>query len=385
MSLEQLLEEDIIRFLEGETTNGPQEKGPRQPEFLLHRDWEKIIQQHLKRNNIEAAVRLFNELKQQYNNVPLSHPVEREQMYTTLKTCYLVLVNFLQDRQRTAMLLQHMEQSPDDIFNAHVKPIDLQRAQRGERTEVPELVPITTQNIGNQSKVAQEYNLSLPVAPPELLAATASVVDEKAYMQSTSQRFKDILAQAQVDRAVALQQLAALRNEILVAPISTGLHVALQEKLNLLDTAIKGAVAHSTFEADFTTAYTTLEKHCRAQDPAMQAEYEQLVALAVAFEKQKPSAIGVYTKKLHVLRKQYSLYTEDELLEALTPMFQRMKLARSTKDKRTFLASLDDLSAFAKKLPQSNTRTLLENAAQILRQKVHSSRPRLQPMAAEEQ
>jgi hypothetical protein len=400
MSLEQVIEQDMIRFLDGELEDNKKDIPSRQEDaefMLLNRDWEKEIKAALKRGEVENAKALFNELKQRYNEAPASHPAEREKLYNSIRTSYIAIINYIQERSRTTVLLQHMEQSPGDVFNAQVKPVNLQKVEQVAKTELPEYVPLTLDTIekGHPSIPADHHDLSLPPPPNSQYAAEApkkslpplpplfkkpeaqvdssaadvASVNEETFVNKAKQTFEKAIELGKDSPAEAKELLSSLRGKVAEAGLSERTATVLVDKIDSLSKAIMAHEARRVFAHAFNTAYAGIADLARSKDTVAFDEFKKLQQRANEFEEKYPVYAGTFSKPLSDLQQKYSLYEEDALYEVVRPLLEKIKAAAEQKNTVSFLHSLDELDRFTSNMPRIQDRVLLEHSIESLRQK----------------
>lgn len=367
MSLEQLIEDDMVRFLESEARSEKKEPIIRlEEEYHVRRDWENEVHQQLKRNDVAAAKRIFNELKHHYEEIPRTHHTERRHMYETLQNCYLAIVNAVQDHARTQILLQRMETSQDDVFDAHVKPINLQAMQRSTSISMPEQEPFTKQ----APPPAKTNDLTLPPPPLEEVVHAPKTPSSNDVLASCKEQFTSILNTAKQDPHVAHHLIGQTRSMLEKAPLPPQQKEALLRKLHALETAVHAYDAKLHFEQRFAQAQKELLAASPEDAPRL---HEELLRRAQSFENAFPEYAGRFTGPLHQVKSSRGLYTEDELLAQLTPTLSKIKTAMRKRHKRMFVEGIAELERFTLALPQGNHRSLLEHAVTVLKAKAQKA------------
>lgn len=402
MSLEQLIEKDIIRFLDSEVKEPHQTTAPRKEDsglLLFAREWDQDVKRALKRNDIEGAKKIFNELKQKYSEIADGHPEEKKRTYALLQDCYITIVNSLQDKVRTSALLKHMEQAPDDVFDIAVKPVDLQAVQQQKRAELPDLAPLTKDMLANSQShpIAEQHNLSLP--PPPSMGAPQSAggdgggmggsvgiaplpvfdMTKQQEVLSTARRaFERALVIGKTDPTQALELLKRLHNTIETAQVPDEVKKNIEQRIATLEGAVTAFQARKEFTAEFNALYANVARLGRMRDAQATEEFQALKAKVAAFEEKHDVYKGVFSEQMEKLQKQFSLFDEDSLVEALLPILARVKEAIQARNTAAYADAVDELQRFTRKLPQSSQKEMLERAVRALQQKAQgilASRP----------
>lgn len=428
MTLEQCVERDMIAFLEKETAGEEEKVVPRHEDtalLYLNREWQREIDQALKRNDIAAAKKIFNLLKTQYEETAADHPVERRKRYEQLQEVYIQIVNFLQDNQRTNLILERLENNADAVFDAQVKPVNLDDLQRGPRLSLPDYETVSKKSLAanpaHGSLHAAQFGIDLPPSPdlsvappapspkPMPLALSVPVPPSMTQRPAVPQPFtlpkppasapppkqlsaeereakrKDVLASIKSDlqRAVTLSKTREEQAKELLAALRERLTTAQRE--GVLTQAESGAIAKDieqlaaatdayherrSFEADFRKHFTALASLARLKHSDAITTLASMRVEAAAFEERNAEMRGTYTNQLDRLKDTYKLYTEDELVAKLKPLLQALAKAKTDSDAAAMRTAISNLEQFVRSLPHTPSKMLLERLVTTIRSRL---------------
>lgn len=412
MTLEKLIERDMVSFIESAAQKPEERVVSRQEDaaaMQANRDYVGDIKTAIKRNDLDEAKRIFNSLKERYNSLPPDHETERALLYKTLQSCYLLITNFVQDRSYTTELLSNMENVPVDVFNTQVKPIDLAHIERVTvmqqsaiagsgvnfnapnsagismpgmpgSTSTPTVSPIPSSPAESTARPGSTMQRTAPSTPNALEQnASLSPSATKSLLQSILDNLKDALRLSKTNPTQALTLIATSKNSLEQAirarAFSPAQASSLAAKIDLLKLAIEEYEERRAFQITFNADYTNLMHLCRSKDSDAVTAYHTLLSHAQEFEKMHPNPNNSFTRRLQELHDTFHLYTEDELVEELTPLIKRLRTAKTRKDVREFSHALEEVSALATGLPRTAERAILEQLVLHLRERMtHSSK-----------
>jgi tetratricopeptide (TPR) repeat protein len=130
MEFDQFLEKDILSFLDGKIEHKHKGAVDREEEYGLYltKDYMKELTSSLDNDELTKAKKLFDELKQTYNNLP-KNSLERKKIYTLLEQMYAKIEAYVQMRTRSGsgtsipLVISQVVESKD---KGHVNTLDMQ-------------------------------------------------------------------------------------------------------------------------------------------------------------------------------------------------------------------------------------------------------------------
>jgi len=182
LSIEELLKQDLIRFLDERTEQRlDRKKIVRQEEanlFVLTKDYSKEVREALAKDQVGHAKELFDELRKKYNAMAYHH-IDKAKFYRILEDAYKQIRNYLTEKKKERDLYQEMDAtnlSPHQEQPSSLNPLSVlatlqQTIATAQQNSTPDTLKLTAaQIITLYNKLPEEQRtLEIKTAIKQLL------------------------------------------------------------------------------------------------------------------------------------------------------------------------------------------------------------------------